>query len=239
MKKRKIWLLLTAILIILVLTVCGCGKKKEEVKPAPTETKQAAKDETKTETKDETKNETKEAQTEEPYDDGEEDYGPTDAQCVQITMTLLNKLQYVTRVGAGAVQKDTSIVYTDPNTGLGYNLVTEPGISSFYDIYQMLYNNFTNGCIDERWIYMIQPAPGTPPFFQLVQDGSVPTGIYIVQAGSGFMDYTPTGDIGIEHLDDRHFIATVPFQSFGETLYLTMDIILEEDWKINGFNVSD
>ena len=29
MKKRKIWLLLTAILIILVLTVCGCGKKKE------------------------------------------------------------------------------------------------------------------------------------------------------------------------------------------------------------------
>ena len=236
MKKRKLLFLLTAILIVLVLAVCGCGKKKEDVKPAPTETKQAANDETKTETKEEKTDAATEAQTEEQYDD--EDYGPSDAQCVQITMTLLGKLQNVTRVGAGAVQKDNDTVYYDPETGFAYNLVTDPNITSFYDIYQMLYSTFTQGCIEDRWLFMIQPSPGNAPYFQFVQDQSVPTGIYIIQAGAGYLDYTPTGDISIEHLDDRHFIATVPFESFNAPQTLIMDVVLEDnDWKINGFHV--
>lgn len=234
MKKRKLWFLLTAILIVLVLVVCGCGKKKEDVQPATTEPKQETKQETKEETKAETKGETETEPVVIP-DDTPSD-GLSDAQCVQITMTLLDKLQAVTKVGAGAVQIDRDIVYTSPD-GYGYNLVTDPKIQSFYDIYQMLYDSFTAGCIEDRWKYLLEPAPGTAPYFIFVQNESVPTGIYILQAGTGYMTYTPTGDIYIEHEDDRHFYATVPFDSFGETLHLDLDIVLEDTWKINGFHV--
>lgn len=237
MKKRKTWLVLTAVLIILVLAVCGCGKKKEDATPATTETKQASKDETKAETKEEKPEEKTEEATDAP-DDGN-DGGKAAAQRMQVTMTLLGKLQKVTKVGAGAVQKDADVVYTDSETGFGYNLVTDPDVQSFYDIYQMLYTTFTEGCIDARWKYMVSPDPGTAPYFIFVQDDNLPTGIYIIQAGTGYMDYTPTGDIEIETVDDRHFTATVPFKAYEHTMYLTMDIILEDDWRINGFSVSE
>lgn len=232
MRRRNVWFILVAVLIVLVLTVCGCGKKKEEVTPATTEAKEASKDETKTETKEATK--------EEPADDQDgQDYdGPSEAQCMQITMTLLDKLQQVTIIGAGQVRSDPNVAYEDPEYGFTYYLVTDANVQSFYDIYQMLYNNFTEGCIDARWKYLVEPTPGTAPYYQLVQEDDLPTGIYVNHdAGTGYMTYTPTGDIEIEQLDDRHFYATVPFQAYGETLHLTMDIILEDDWKINGFSV--
>ena len=238
MKKKSIRFLFLAVLLIAALAVGACGKKGADDNTTPAETKEAVtKDETKTETQTETKEEKTEEATE--TQGGVIEESPSATQRVQITMTLIGKLQYVTKVGAGAVQIDHDIVYTDPATGFGYNLVTDPNIQSFYDIYQMLYGTFTNGCVDARWKFLVEAEPGMAPFFQLVQDESVPTGIYMVQPGSGYLDYTPTGDITTEWLDDHHFTARVPFEQFEQTMYLNLDIILEDDWKINAFSVED
>ena len=235
MRKQKTWFLLTAILIVLVLAVCGCGKKKEDATPAATEAKQETKTETKEETKEATKEETKDAAP--VPDQGGEEYSPSDAECQAITMALLDRLQYTTKVGAGAIQIDYDTVYTSPE-GYKYHLILEPQIQNFNDIYRLLYDNFTNGCIDARWKYFLDPE-GTTPFIQLVQEDDLPIGLYILDAGTGYMDYSPVDTIEIKHLDDYHFHAIVPFSHFGETFYLDMDIILEETWKINGFSVSE
>ena len=234
MKKKKTWMLLTAILIVLVLAVCGCGKKKEDVAPATTEAKQETKTETKEETKEAAKDETKEAA---PVPDQGGEVVPSDAECQAITMALLDRLQYTTKVGAGAIQIDYDTVYTSPE-GYKYHLILEPQIQNFNDIYRLLYDNFTNGCIDARWKYFLDPE-GTTPFIQLVQAPDLPVGLYILDAGTGYMDYSPVDTIEFEHLDDYHFHAIVPFSHFGETFYLDMDIILEDTWKINGFSVSE
>ncbi|MBR5930442.1 MAG: hypothetical protein IKZ95_00280 [Lachnospiraceae bacterium] len=225
MKKQKMWGLLTAVLIVLVLAVCGCGNKKEDTVPATTEAKTETKEETTTETKEEA-----------PEPNQGAEVVPSDAECVQITMTLLDKLQYVTKVGAGAIQVDRDVIYTSPE-GYRYFQILEPEIQNFQDIYTLLYDNFTIGCIDNRWKFLYDPE-GQTPFIILVQEEDLPTGLYLLDAGTGYMTYTPTGNITIEHLDEYHFIATVPFEHFGETLHLKMNIIQEDGtWKINGHDV--
>ena len=229
MRNKKTWILLMAILVVLVLAVCGCGKKKEDVTPATTEAKQ----ETQTETKDETKAETKEEATE--PDQGAE-VVPSDAECMQIAMTLLNTLQYVTKVGAGAIATDRDTVYKYGD--FDYYRVTEPGIDSFNDIFLMLNYNFTLGCIEDRWKFMTDPGDSAP-FMIYVQDEGYPEGMYLINAGTGYFDYTPTGNIQIEHVDENHFHAIVPFNAYNHDLTLDMDIIKEDYWKINGFIVNE
>lgn len=242
MKRTKIWFVLTAIMLVLVLALCGCGKKKDQT-PATTEAKQEK--ETQTETKkEETKGETKEDQATEPDDDDasnwDDGFDPSYDDCVAITRSLLEELQHVTKVGAGQIQVDDDIEWYDWETGMNYNLITDPDVTSFNDIYMMLYNTFTDGCIENHWKYMFSPDPGTAPFIRLVQEDDVPVGLYLSEARTGYMNYTPTGDIGIAPIDERHFIATIPFSAYGQTMHLNMDIILEGDvWKINGFEVYD
>ena len=239
MKNKKTWILFTAILVVLVLAVCGCGKKKEDVTPATTEanqeTKKETKEETKAETKEETKSETKE-ESPEPDDQGGEYYGPSDDECRKLASSLLMELQYTTKVGAGQLAVDRSVVYTGPE-GFNYYLVTEARIQSFYDIYMMLYDNFTNSCVDNHWSFMTNTEEGNAPFIIFLQEEDLPTGLYLIDAGHGYMDYTPTGNIEIRHVDDTCFHAIVPFSQFNQNLYLDMEIVLDDSWKINEFEV--
>ena len=236
MRNKKTWILLMAILVVLVLAVCGCGKKKEDVVPATTEANQETKEETKAETKEETKSETKEEAPVPDDQGGAGYYGPSDDECMKLAMSLLNELQYTTKVGAGQLAVDRDTVYVGPE-GFKYYLVTEARIQNFHDIYMMLYDNFTNSCVDNHWSFMTNTEDGNAPFIIFLQEDNLPTGLYLIDAGHGYMDYTPTGNIEIRHVDDTCFHAIVPFSQFNQNLYLDMEIVLDDSWKINEFEV--
>lgn len=221
MKKRNYYILFTAILIVFILTICGCGKKSAKPDNEPV-TNQAMDTDTR----------------EGEIPTGETEFSrPSEQECIAITKDLVNTLNRTNQIGAGFIEVDDNTVYEDPD-GYVYNLVLDPDIQNPLDLYAHLYDHYTASCINKHWSYLIEKQDGEPEFLTYVAGEDVPEGLYLIQGGKGYYDYSPVDSIQIEQSDDAHFNATVPFEDFGETEYLSLDILYEDGyWKINDFRV--
>ena len=155
-------------------------------------------------------------------------------ELVNVTKLLIDKVGRIQGLSSGATQVDESTVYTDAN-GYVYNRVTDEGFQNLDDIFGCLYDVFTKEAAQQYFpsLANLDKYTDEPAMYLYINDGSVPEGLYMIQAGKGFVDYTPITDIKIVHATDNEFFAEYDFDNFGGAMTLRVKFVKENDmWKI-------
>ena len=150
------------------------------------------------------------------------------------TKFLMGKVGRIQGLSSGATQVDESTVYTDAN-GYVYNRVTDEGFQNLDDIFGCLYDVFTKEAAQQYFpsLANLDKYTDEPAMYLYINDGSAPEGLYMIQAGKGFVDYTPITDIKIVHATDNEFFAEYDFDNFGGAMTLRVKFVKEGDmWKI-------
>lgn len=155
-------------------------------------------------------------------------------ELVNVTKLLIDKVGRIQGLSSGATQVDESTVYTDAN-GYVYNRVTDEGFQNLDDIFGCLYDVFTKEAAQQYFpsLANLDKYTDEPAMYLYINDGSAPEGLYMIQAGKGFVDYTPITDIKIVHATDNEFFAEYDFDNFGGAMTLRVKFVKENDmWKI-------
>ena len=155
-------------------------------------------------------------------------------ELVNVTKLLIDKVGRIQGLSSGATQVDESTVYTDAN-GYVYNRVTDEGFQNLDDIFGCLYDVFTKEAAQQYFpsLANLDKYTDEPAMYLYINDGSAPEGLYMIQAGKGFVDYTPITDIKIVHATDTEFIAEYDFDNFGGAMTLRVKFVKDGDmWKI-------
>ena len=155
-------------------------------------------------------------------------------ELVNVTKLLIDKVGRIQALSSGATQVDESTVYTDAN-GYVYNRVTDEGFQNLDDIFGCLYDVFTKDAAQQYFpsLANLDKYTDEPAMYLYINDGSAPEGLYMIQAGKGFVDYTPITDIKIVHATDTEFIAEYDFDNFGGAMTLRVKFVKDGDmWKI-------
>ena len=155
-------------------------------------------------------------------------------ELVNVTKLLIDKVGRIQGLSSGATQVDESTIYTDAN-GYVYNRVTDEGFQNLDDIFGCLYDVFTKEAAQQYFpsLANLDKYTDEPAMYLYINDGSAPEGLYMIQAGKGFVDYTPITDIKIVHATDTEFIAEYDFDNFGGAMTLRVKFVKDGDmWKI-------
>ena len=155
-------------------------------------------------------------------------------ELVNVTKLLIDKVGRIQGLSSGATQVDESTVYTDAN-GYVYNRVTDEGFQNLDDIFGCLYDVFTKEAAQQYFpsLANLDKYTDEPAMYLYINDGSAPEGLYMIQAGKGFVDYTPITDIKIVHATDNEFFAEYDFDNFGGAMTLRVKFVKDgEMWKI-------
>ena len=155
-------------------------------------------------------------------------------ELVNVTKLLIDKVGRIQALSSGATQVDENTVYTDAN-GYVYNRVTDEGFQNLDDIFGCLYDVFTKEAAQQYFpgLANLDKYTDEPAMDLYINDGSAPEGLYMIQAGKGFIDYTPITDIKIVHATDNEFFAEYDFDNFGGAMTLRVKFVKEGDmWKI-------
>ena len=206
--KKTILAVIAALLIVpFVLGACGGGNKTPDVP---------------------------ETQTQEDVDQPTEGAQVDTEELVNTTKFLMGKVGRIQGLSSGATHVDESTIYTDAN-GYIYNRVADEGFQNLDDIFGCLYDVFTEEAAQQYFpeLANLDKYTDTPPMYVYINDGSAPEGLYMIQAGKGFIDYTPITDIKIVHATDSEFFAEYDFDNFGQAMTLRVKFVKEGDmWKI-------
>ncbi|MCQ2530540.1 MAG: hypothetical protein MJ086_04710 [Lachnospiraceae bacterium] len=225
MKKKKLFTTLAVgLILVMALSLCACGGKEDPVDPASTpETTKAVETTTPAET---TAPETDPAPV-----------LPTEAEMGRATKELITAINDLNALSSGAIDIDDDVIYTSPE-GYVYNLVTDPQFQNFGDISKFLDDYFTLDFAVENYPWLATPGQeeGIQQFLY-IQEDSVPTGLYMVQAGKGFTVFDPNADLTFEDVTEGSFTAVFDFDNFGMTDTARMDIVKDNGlWKIDNID---
>lgn len=212
MKERISSLIVFCLSLILILCICACGKK-EEKKEVPSQVAT------------ESQPEASEAATESDSGEAEPD---------EIASNLIDKLNTLNKIYSCGLDRDTDIQYVDPDSALTYFYVTDPEFNSFGAISKFLDENFTWDFSNKYYPELASPGQSSPPIYVYVQDENLPEGLYMINGGKGFSVYDPNAAKTFENVQDKSFTVSLPYDFFGQTESLTLDIINDgAAWKIN------
>lgn len=215
---KKVLLILLACILVFTLVLAACGKKKEEKK----ETKQPTTAETTTAAPETT---TAAADSE---DTGEYE---------EIVLNLIDRYNKLLYIDGAALQADDNTVYTD---GIyQYRLVTDEEFKSFGHIGIYLDDTLTLDAARESFPYLVNPGSSSVPVYLYINDGSVPEGLYELQAGKGIYPYIVNEITDITVDSDTSFRATVSVEVTNADGVLEMTCVQDEGkWKIGSWNLT-
>ena len=214
---KKVLLILLACVLVFTLVLSACGKKKEEKK----------------ETEQPTTAETTTAAPETTTAADSEDTGEYE----QIVLNLIDRYNKLLYVDGAALQADDNTVYTD---GMyQYRLVTDEEFKSFGHINIYLDDTLTVDAARECFPYLVDPGSNSVPVYLYINDGSVPEGLYELQAGKGLYPYIVNEITDITVDSDTSFRATVSVEVTNADGVLEMTCVQDEGkWKIGAWNLT-
>ena len=214
---KNVLLILLACILVFTLVLVACGKKKEEKK----ETKQPTTAETTTAAPETTTAADSEAAGE--YE--------------QIVLNLIDRYNKLLYVDGAALQADDNTTYTD---GMyQYRLVTDEEFKSFGHINIYLDDTLTVDAARECFPYLVDPGSSSVPVYLYINDGSVPEGLYELQAGKGLYPYIVNEITDITVDSDTSFRATVSVEVTNADCVLEMTCVQDEGkWKIGSWNLT-
>ena len=213
---KKVLLILLACILVFTLVLAACGKKKEEKK--------------------ETEKTTTEATTAAP-ETTTEAAGTDTADYEEIVLNLIDRYNKLLYIDGAALQADDNTVYTD---GIyQYRLVTDEEFKSFGHIGIYLDDTLTLDAARESFPYLVNPGSSSVPVYLYINDGSVPEGLYELQAGKGLYPYIVNEITDITVDSDTSFRATVSVEVTNADGVLEMTCVQDEGkWKIGSWNLT-
>ncbi|MGN0620284.1 MAG: hypothetical protein ACI4I9_00305 [Porcipelethomonas sp.] len=150
--------------------------------------------------------------------------------CKTIALELMNALDKIDRIGGGAgLAYDDSInPYYDEDGNIKYAKVTDTQFGSTFELRNYMDEYFTENLIDQRYSDILD----TDEPRCIDYDDSLYIDITRPR-GCGF--FWADSQVYISDVTYNSFTAVAEYEDFGAVSRLSMNIVLEDSWKIDSF----
>ncbi len=221
MKKRNlIGLLALALILVMALSLCACGGGKDEPEETSSEVVTTAPETTAPET---TAPETEPAPI-----------LPTTEEMTRASKELIEAHNTVEQLASCALEVNTNYRYTSPE-GYSYTYVSDSRFQNFGDISIFMSSYFTSKYANDRYPYLYSPGQSDDvPMFLYINDGTVPEGLYMVEAGRGYYYFDPYVDLTFSDVTENSFTVSFDYDQFGAPAPASIYAVKENGlWKID------